>query len=166
MAILLYKQGIRELEKAVQLNIDPNGKKFMMVVFLNFIVPSRFSRCWIKCKNAKKFSYGTWPSACFAWVGFPQIFIRIHHRSFSEGLLHKENAAQLKAHAIPTKAQRPTPPQHIAAQPPVCIWLASCVLINNVCVFPVCFIYISLSCFITCYCFFFSSLLSIKSCST
>jgi hypothetical protein len=26
MAILLYKQGIRELEKAVNLNIDPNGK--------------------------------------------------------------------------------------------------------------------------------------------
>jgi hypothetical protein len=25
-AILLYKQGIRELEKAVKLNIDPNGK--------------------------------------------------------------------------------------------------------------------------------------------
>jgi hypothetical protein len=28
MAILLYKQGIRELEKAVKLNIDPNGKMF------------------------------------------------------------------------------------------------------------------------------------------
>jgi hypothetical protein len=27
-AILLYKQGIRELEKAVKLNIDPNGKMF------------------------------------------------------------------------------------------------------------------------------------------
>ena len=27
MAILLYKQGIRELEKAVNLNIDPNGKQ-------------------------------------------------------------------------------------------------------------------------------------------
>jgi len=28
MAILLYKQGIRELEKAAHLNIDPNGKMF------------------------------------------------------------------------------------------------------------------------------------------
>ena len=28
MAILLYKQGIRELEKAVKLNINPNGKMF------------------------------------------------------------------------------------------------------------------------------------------
>ncbi len=28
MAILLYKQGIRELEKAVNLNIDPNGNLF------------------------------------------------------------------------------------------------------------------------------------------
>lgn len=28
MAILLYKQGVRELEKAVNLNIDPNGNLF------------------------------------------------------------------------------------------------------------------------------------------
>ena len=28
MAILLYKQGLRELENAVRLNIDPNGNLF------------------------------------------------------------------------------------------------------------------------------------------
>ncbi len=36
MAILLYKQGIRELEKAVNLNIDPNGNLFKL--FLSIYV--------------------------------------------------------------------------------------------------------------------------------
>lgn len=32
MAILLYKQGIRELEKAVSLNLDPNGNMIMFLL--------------------------------------------------------------------------------------------------------------------------------------
>jgi len=44
MAILLYKQGIRELEKAVKLNIDPNDNRAMELRTK---------------KNAQEFSYGS-----------------------------------------------------------------------------------------------------------
>jgi hypothetical protein len=37
----------------------------------------------------------------------------------TEGLLRKENAVPVKAHAVPTKAQRPTPPRNIISPPPV-----------------------------------------------
>lgn len=39
MAILLYKQGVRELEKAVNLNIDPNGnwRHYLSFSFYSFL---------------------------------------------------------------------------------------------------------------------------------
>jgi hypothetical protein len=51
----------------------------------------------------------------------------------TEDLLRKENAMPQKAHAIPTKAQRPPPPRHIASPPPVSI-LSVFRLTNNACV--------------------------------
>jgi hypothetical protein len=41
MAILLYKQGIRELEKAVNLNIDPNGKLFRSSLSIHMCIINR-----------------------------------------------------------------------------------------------------------------------------
>jgi hypothetical protein len=43
--------------------------------------------------------------------------------SFPESLLRKEQDVPVRAHAIPTRAQRPTPPRHIAPPPPVRILL-------------------------------------------
>lgn len=39
MAILLYKQGIREFEKAVKLNIDPNGSLFIPSLLVHVYAP-------------------------------------------------------------------------------------------------------------------------------
>lgn len=38
MAILLYKQGVRELEKAVSLNIDPNGNLLRYLFLFIFVI--------------------------------------------------------------------------------------------------------------------------------
>jgi hypothetical protein len=52
------------------------------------------------------------------FLSFPPIFS-------SEGLLRQENDIPVKAQAIPTKAQRPTSPRHIAPPPPVSISFVS-----------------------------------------
>ena len=54
MAILLYKQGIRELEKAVNLNVDPNGTMFILIVFsiCTLLIDKRATELHAKlCKN-------------------------------------------------------------------------------------------------------------------
>jgi hypothetical protein len=83
-AILLYKQGIRELEKAVKLNIDPNDKRAMEL-------------------------HGKMRQ---------NLTMARERVNALQGLLRKENAVPPKAHAVPTKAQRPTPPRNVVLPPP------------------------------------------------
>jgi len=55
MAILLYKQGIRELEKAVQLKVDANSKWFLSKDFLEIIHmtnTTRYTCCRITFQDA------------------------------------------------------------------------------------------------------------------
>ncbi len=53
------------------------------------------------------------------YVSLLFVFSYHFHRCFyTEGLLRKENAVPPKAHAVPTKAQRPTPPRNVALPPP------------------------------------------------
>jgi hypothetical protein len=67
------------------------------------------------------------------YVSLLFVFSYHFHRCFyTEGLLRKENAVPPKAHAVPTKAQRPTPPRNVALSPSVSM-LLTFVFTNNAC---------------------------------
>lgn len=57
-----------------------------------------------------------------------------HFYLIIEDIVRKDNAKPVKAHAIPTKAQRPTSPRRITSPPPVSTLLGFFVLTNNACV--------------------------------
>ncbi|CAF1052746.1 unnamed protein product [Rotaria sp. Silwood1] len=91
MAILLYKQGIRELEKAVNLNVDPKDNRAVE----------------LHAKMRKNLA--------MARERVHALQDLLHKENAAPA---KAQAVPTKARPIPTKAQRPTPPRKVASPPP------------------------------------------------
>ncbi|CAF3935309.1 unnamed protein product [Rotaria sp. Silwood2] len=98
MAILLYKQGIRELEKAVNLNVDSKDTRAVE----------------LHAKMRKNLAMAR------ERVHILQNSIRKENAvpAKAQAVPTKAQAIPTKAHPIPTKALRPTPPRKIASPPP------------------------------------------------
>ncbi|CAF2446804.1 unnamed protein product [Rotaria sp. Silwood2] len=98
MAILLYKQGIRELEKAVNLNVDSKDTRAVE----------------LHAKMRKNLAMAR------ERVHILQNSIRKENAvpPKAQAIPTKAQAIPTKAHPIPTKALRPTPPRKIASPPP------------------------------------------------
>ncbi|CAF2171856.1 unnamed protein product [Rotaria magnacalcarata] len=97
MAIRFYKQGIRELEKAVNLKIDPQDNRAME---LRGKMRKNLDMARERLHVLRRLTLSS-----FSSIVFP------------EGLIHTDNAVPVKVHAIPTKAQQPTTRQIVPLPP-------------------------------------------------
>ncbi len=121
LAISLYKRGIQELETAMNITVDPNGKKIFFFFLFIQITDNRAVDLHTKMRRHLHLARERVEALRKLTISF---YINSDH-FFSEKLIKKDRPSPPppppKANTPPTKVQRPIPPRNIASRPSVSI---------------------------------------------